>query len=408
MSKGLIEKKLFIIDHIRKFSPVSRHIISRRFHMNQATVGNIINPLIKDGIVIESPILSTEERNIGRPPVGLRLNPNAGYFIGIDMYDRQLTAVLTDFECNPVCEYHNTFKKNDSSAVIIDTVKQSIDSLLNTSGKPKSKLKGIGIGLPGRINLKEGIAVEYHRIPNWGNLSFGPVLQKAYKTPVFVEHNSSMVSLAQAWKNSQDTSGIVAGILVRTGVSLGIVQNREIINSSTYSAGELGHTVINFNGPKCRCGNKGCLETYASGAALKRIVSETAEKHSDWPGSAALKNGTLDSDLICELAASGDKLSRKILQTMFRHLCVGIDTVMKLYAPDIIAINGIFNRASALLMDAVNQYCSQSLQKQTQVIIEPYDSKSGALGAAFLAATYTCNPVYSLPGQPAHLSPTAP
>ena len=212
--------------------------------------------------------------------------------------------------------------------------------------------------------------------------------------------------MAQAWKNSQDTSGIVAGILVRTGVSLGIVQNREIINSSTYSAGELGHTVINFNGPKCRCGNKGCLETYASGAALKRILSETTAKHPDWPGSAALKNGTLDSDLICELAASGDKLSRKILQTMFRHLCVGIDTVMKLYAPDIIVINGIFNRASALLMDAVNQYCSQSLQKQTQVIIEPYDSKSGALGAAFLAATYTCNPVYSIPGQPAHLSPT--
>ena len=373
--------------------------------MNQATVGNIIGPLIKEGLIIESGTGNPEGRSTGRPPVGLRLNPKAGYFAGIDMYDRQLMAVLTDFECTPVCECQETFDKNASVEVILDTAKQAVESLLKLSGKPETKLKGIGIGLPGRINLKDGIAVEYHRIPNWKNIPFGPVLQKAFKIPVFVEHNSSTVALAQAWQNAQEASGVVAGILVRTGVSLGIVQNREIINSSTYSAGELGHTVINFNGSECRCGSKGCLEIYASGAALGRIVSETAAKHPDWPGAKALKNDILDSNLICELAAAGDKLSCNILHTMFRHLCIGIDTVMKLYAPDIITVNGIFNRASALLMDAINRYCSQSLQKQTQIIIEPYDLKNGALGAAFLAATYTCNPMHSLPGLPIHTNP---
>ncbi|NOU36307.1 MAG: ROK family protein [Kiritimatiellaceae bacterium] len=400
MRNGLIEKKLFIIDYIRRFSPVPRHIISQRFNMNPATVGNIMERLINDGLVMETPLTPLEERRTaGRPPVGLKINPLAGYFIGIDIYDRRLTALLTDFECTPVCEYQATFKQGASVDTILKTLEQSVRALLKISGKPKIKLKGIGLGLPGRINLTDGIAVEYSRIPNWKNIAVGPFLQKAFNTPVFIEHNSNTTALATAWLSYPHISGVVATVLVRTGVSLGIVQDRQIINSGRYSAGELGHTVINFNGPTCRCGNKGCLENYVSGAALSRIVLETAEKYPDWSASKVLKKNTIDADLIWELAAAGDQRSHDILETMFGHLCIGVDTVLKLYAPDVITINGIFHKAAPLLLSAIDRLCSHPLRKQTRICIEPYDLKNSALGAAILAATYTCNPVHNLPGR---------
>lgn len=400
MRNDLLGKKLFIIDYIRNFSPVPRHIISRHFNMNAATVGNIIERLINDGIVMETDITSTTGRNAGRPPVGLKLNPMAGYFVGIDMYDRKITCVLTDFECVPVCEHQDFFAQDVPASTILKTVERSIRTLLRKSGIPQKKLKGIGLGLPGRINLKTGIAIEYSRVRHWENIAFRAFLQKAFKVPVFTEHNSNTTALYTAWHNHRQVSGIVAAVLVRTGVSLGIVQNRQIINSSTYSAGELGHTVINFNGPLCRCGNKGCLEIYASGAALSHIVAETSKSNPQWVGISAMKEDTADADVLWELASAGDKLSQDLLETMLSHLCIGIDTVLKLYAPDVITINGIFHKAAPLLRSLIERFCSQPLRKQTLICIEPYDLKSGALGAALLAATYICNPVYRLPGQP--------
>jgi predicted NBD/HSP70 family sugar kinase len=395
MKKGLIEKNLFIIDYIRKFQPVARHVISNEFNMNRATVGNIVEALINSGFIMELPSLKPAKRNAGRPPIGLKLNPSAGNFIGVDIYDCQLTAVLTDFECRPVAEYDTSFHKEASAETILNTVQEAIETLAGPVGKRK-KLKGIGLGLPGQISLKEGIAVEYSRIPNWQNIPFGTVLQTVFKTPVLVEHNSSTVALAEAWNNHPQTAGIVTAILIRTGVSFGIIQNREIINSGTYSAGELGHTVINFDGPPCRCGRKGCLETYVSGTALTRIVEEETEKNPAWPGSAALKNGTVNADLICQLVESGDTLSISILSGMFRYLSIGLDTIMCLYAPDIITIDGIFNRAEPLLREVIKTHCKHPLLPETQIYIAPYDSKSGAIGAALHAASHVCNPLHHL------------
>jgi predicted NBD/HSP70 family sugar kinase len=397
MKKGLLEKKIFLIDHIRKFQPVSRHIISDRFNMNRATTGNIVESLIQNGFVIETSTLDPSvERSAGRPPVGLKLNPDAGYFIGLDIYDQRLTAVWTDFECHPLFEQQATFRKNATPEMILDATRQAIQSLMDMAGARKKKLLAIGISLPGIINLRDGIAMEYHRIPNWRNIPFAASIHKVFKKPVFIDHNSNTVALAQAWKNPSPTSEVVAAILIRTGVSFGIVQNREIIRAGTYSAGELGHTVINFDGLLCHCGRKGCLETYASGAALIRIINEKSAENPNWPGARAGQDITAAADLICQLAESGEALSLDILKTMFRYLCVGIDTIMSLYAPDIVTIDGIFNRAAPLLQETIKKHCLHSRLSETEIRISPYDQKTAAIGASLLAASRICNPVHYL------------
>lgn len=397
MKKGLLEKKFFIIDHIRKFQPVSRHTISDKFNMNRATVGNIVETLINGGFVLEIKDDATHhDRSAGRPPIGLKLNPDAGYFIGLDLYDRHLTAVWTDFECRPLFERHISIRKNATPQVILDTTKQAVDSLLEQSGKNRKKLLAVGMSLPGIVNLREGIAVEYPRLPLWKDIPFASSIGQHCKKPVFADHNSNAVALAEAWRSPAGGSGIVASILIRTGISFGIAQNREIIRAGTYSAGELGHTVINFDGPACWCGRSGCLETYVSGAALSKIINEKAALHPDWPGAKIYQDSVVAADEICSLAESGDKLSQEILEVMFRHLCIGIDAVMSLYAPDVITIDGIFNKAATLLYKSIRKYCLHARLNETVICIAPYDQKTAAVGAALLAASRICNPIHQI------------
>ncbi|MCF7848815.1 MAG: ROK family protein [Kiritimatiellales bacterium] len=396
MARGLIEKKLFITDHIRKFNPVSRQMISQRFNMNAATVGNIVDTLIKEGTVMETDIPRPADSGAGRPAIGLKLNPDGGCFIGIDMFDCLITAVLTNFECNPLHKYHVAFDENASATNILQTVRDAVQTLM-AEHRGKTVLKGIGMGLPGRINLKDGTAIDYHRIAGWRNIPFAATLSHLFGVPVFVEHNSSTVALAEAWKYGGETGGVVASVLVRTGVSIGLAQNREIINHSTYSAGELGHTIIDFNGSICRCGRRGCLETYASGTALARMVEQTAAIQPGWAGAEALLSDPVDADLICRLATEGNPECTEILSKIFRHLSIGIDTVLSLYAPDILTINGIFNRAAPLLKELIRKNCP-ALHPETVLIIDPYDQRIGAVGAALHAASRTCNPLHQIPG----------
>ena len=208
------------------------------------------------------------------------------------------------------------------------------------------------------------------------------------------------MALTTAWHDDPKVSGVVATILVRNGVTLGIVQNREIITSNGYSAGELGHTSINFNGPECRCLRKGCLQMYASGMALTRIVKEMSINRYNWPGVDVFKKDRVDFELFFKLAQSGDQLSMEIIETMFKHLCIGIETVIKLYSPEVIIVSGIFNKAAPLLQKAIDRYTSQPLPKKIRIKIEPYELKTGAQGAALLAATNTSNPTFQLPGKP--------
>ena len=127
-----------------------------------------------------------------------------------------------------------------------------------------------------------------------------------------------------------------------------------------------------------------------------RQVEQQAQATPDWPGAEAIKTPQVDADHICRLAMDGDKHSLQILSELFKNLCIGIDTVASLHAPDIITVNGIFNLAEPLLRDAIDQYC-HGVRPETVISINPYNDRQGAIGAALLTASRIYNPVHQLP-----------
>ncbi len=401
MARGILQKRDFLIDYIRRNAPVSRFRIAREFEMNPSTVGNIVEGLLADGLILEARG-QREPASVGRPPILLSPNPGAGRFVGLDMYRKRLTGVITDFTGAVLRSATIPLGTRPSRKAVHRSILELIQDLTCRGPCTASVLRAIGLGFPGLVDRDAGIALSYHPIRDWHEVPIRDALETAFGVPVFLEHNSNTMALGEALCGDAREHTTVVSILLRTGVSIGLVQHGEINRQSPLGAGELGHTIIHVNGPKCWCGSRGCLECYVSGWALRRRVRRVLKRNPGWPVRAAFGETEEDFDpaVICRMAAQGDREATEILAEMFRHLAVGINTVARLLSPEAVVINGTFNSAGDLLTRCVMESFEKPRHHPVHVprlIISTQDDTIGATGAALMAAAWFCNPLYRLP-----------
>jgi len=400
MAKGILQLRDFIVDYVRRNQPVSRLGIAREFEMYASTVGNIVEGLLEDGLLIETDECR-ETPSAGRPPRFLRVNPGSGQFLGIDVYRRQLTAVLTDFSGNLRGDTSVSFPARADRRLVIGAMISASQRLLTAEGASPDSLKGIGVGLPGLVDREAGVALSYRPIRRWQDVPVRDILESTLWVPASVEHNSNTMALGEACFGDAAPYDHVVSVLLRTGVSLGEAQHRDIPRTSPIGAGELGHTIINVRGPRCWCGTRGCLEAYASGWALRKRLWRHLRHHPDWPGRDAFdEQGVFDPAVICELARNGDPKSEESLRNVFHYLAIGVNTIARLIAPDAVVINGSFNAAGDLIREEILAVLNRPLDhplRIPQVIVSSQGDRMGALGAALMAASRFCNPVHRIP-----------
>lgn len=188
---------------------------------------------------------------------------------------------------------------------------------------------GISLAWPGTSNMPLR-ALEIKKIIN-----------KKYKYPVYLENDANLFTLAEALIGQGKKYKTVIGITLGTGVGCGLVDNKKIFNGRG-KASEFGHVSLNFEGPKCKCGNKGCFEEYVSARAIKRL----AKKYK-------LKENTGES--IYNLAKQGDKQALKLWQEFGRYLGLGLISVTNAYDPDIIILGGQISKAHKFFIDTMKK-----------------------------------------------------
>ncbi len=399
MAKGILQQRDFIVDYIRRNQCVSRLHIAREFDMHPSTVGNIVEVLLSSGLVMETPgrLRST---GAGRPPRLLRLNPDAGCFIGLDVYRRRITAVLTDFSGSPRLETTLPLPHSPRRKTALGLMEEAVRRLIG-SGDRAAGLRGIGTGLPGLVDRQAGVGVSYRPIRDWRDVPVRRRLEDSFGVPVFVEHNSNTMALGEACFGAASDYDHVVAVLLRTGISIGEVRHREIHRFASTGAGELGHTIIDARGPICWCGARGCLEAHVSGWALRKRLRRYLHTHPDWPGRAAFTSvGEFDPAILCRLAAGGEPRAEAILRPAFRALGIGIHTVTRLLAPDAIVISGPFHAAATLMREeiaAVLRRPGAHPPRLPEIIVSGEGDRIGAVGAALLAASRFCNPIHRMP-----------
>lgn len=297
------------------------------------------------------------------------------FIIGIDLGGTNLKIGLLDLKYKlrdkKVLSTKRFFKKESLIQAIVDSVYKIIkDNNLN-----KTDILGIGLGLPGPVDVKRGIVHFFPNIPGWKEVNFKSILEKKLKLPIFLDNDANLMSLAESKLGAARGLMNVICLTLGTGVGGGIIIDGTLYRGSSFAAGEIGHVPINEKGPTCNCGGMGCLEAYIGN---QRIVKEARR---------LFRRGISLEDL-SHLAKKQNKMAIKIWSEVGRRLGVALVGVVNLLNPDGIVIGGGVAGAGKVLFDKIRETIlkrAMSVQaKQVRIYRAKLGGDAGLMGAAIL------------------------
>ena len=311
------------------------------------------------------------------------------YYIGIDLGGTNIKAgvVSEDFEIVAKASCKTNLPR-PGEEICADMAKVALEAV-KEAGLTLDDIEAVGIGTPGTANSETGV-IEYSN--NLGFLNFPVVeLMKTHiNKPCYVENDANAAAygefVAGAAKGANDAVCITLG----TGVGGGIIINKKIYSGFNFAGAEIGHTVINVDGPQCTCGRRGCFEVYSSATGLIRMTNEAIAKHPE----SILKEEADDHGKVSARTAfnamrRGDAAAKQVVDDYIRYLACGIANTINIFQPDILCIGGgVCNEGDPLLLPlkelVAKEVYTRNSEKNTEIVIAKLGNDAGIIGAAFL------------------------
>lgn len=361
--------------------PTTRLDVSKVTKLSPATVTNIASDLMDLKVLVEAGAVDSDG---GRPSTLLRINPDLGYFIGIELGEEQLRAEIFDVRFNTLEHFQTDLSVDDTSPdQIVSIIVKTLDYVITKSGLDREKIIGIGMGVPGWVNPKLGISIIS---PNWGwsNVNLGNLIQKVVPIPVHIENGAKAMGIAELlFGHGNDGSDFVS-ILIGTGVGGAIIYQGDLVRGHGNSAGELGHMSLNPNGPSCRCGSKGCLETYVGAPG---IINSYNSLNS---GANPLDISATSIEAILDAYTKNEEAAQVTIDQAIQHLGVAIANLINIENPNKVIVGGWVG--NLLLKDhleslrrIVMDYAIEGQFDSKNILISNLSTESVPMGAASLA-----------------------
>jgi glucokinase len=273
-------------------------------------------------------------------------------------------------------------------------VTSAIDELLKTQPAAKSADLKIGICAPGPLDPHTGVVLNPPNVPCWRNFPLAAEISKRYGGSVKVENDAKSAGLAEAHWGAGRCSRNVFYTCIGTGIGAGILFDGRIYHGRTGAADEAGHMTIDYNGPRCGCGKKGCIEVLASGTAIaKRARAKLAEQPSRGLSMLSLAHGDLNA-VTCETVGhayvAGDPLAKEVLVETVELLAIWLGNIVDLLEPDVMIIGGGVATMLTPLFGEIRSrlpaWCVNSRCLEIPLVPARYGENSGIAGAAALWA----------------------
>lgn len=325
--------RLAVLRRIYAAGSISRQQITEGSGLSQATIANVVTDLLDLGIVVES---GFEDSQGGRPRAILSINAASGAFIGVDIAETYIDFELFDLGLTHQRKIvHALHREENQPEQIVDHLRRGLDDLLGTFGTQREKVLGVGISLPGLVERSGGVSVF---APNWDwhDVPLAGLLKQHFDLPIYLDNPLKANAIAELWFGAgRDVQHLVT-LNLGTGVGAGIIANGALYRGATNSAGEWGHTTIVLEGRPCRCGARGCLETYIGAPGIVQHLQELA------PSSALLhaSDQTATIEALASAARQGDPVARQVVRITARYLGAGIANIINLFNPEVVVLGG--------------------------------------------------------------------
>ncbi|MDT8448234.1 MAG: ROK family protein [bacterium] len=290
--------------------------------------------------------------------------------IGIDLGGTKTEVLLSEQNPLEVIERKRVPTGQEKGyGFIVEQIAGLVKDFLKVCDEPPA----IGIGIPGTLNHKTGLVRNANTQCLIGQ-PFKADLEKAIGQPVYVENDANCFALSEALFGAGKGYGRVMGIIMGTGMGGGLVENGRIWSGSMGIAAEFGHSTINYNGPECWCGNKGCLEMYISGSGAERHYKELTGQ--------TKKLAQIYADF-----EAGEGAAQECINTLLFHFGLGLGNLITCFDPDVVVIGGGASNLPILYDQGVAQIRSHIFNDEltTPILKNQLGDSSGVFGAALLA-----------------------
>ena len=274
---------------------------------------------------------------------------------------------------------------------VIERLFSAVDSLLKLNHLEPSQLGGISIAAAGIIDANRGLITVSPNLPGWCDVPLGDMVRERFRVNTFLVNDANAAALGEHQFGAGRGKSNLVLLTLGTGIGGGIIINGEMYGGASGGAGELGHMVIDINGPKCACGNRGCLEAMASGTAVARDAIKRINKgeKSSLVEMVKGKIAGITAENVGAAARNGDSLALDVLSRVGTYLGVGIANLLNIFNPEMVILGGGMAGLADLLLGPARRVVAKNafplMAQAASIVIAQLGDEAGVYGAAAFA-----------------------
>ncbi|MFJ2131401.1 ROK family protein [Streptomyces sp. NPDC087845] len=359
-----------VVRAVRMAGSLTQAEIARSTGLSAATVSNIVRELKEGGTVEVTPTSAG-----GRRARSVSLSGDAGIVVGVDFGHTHLRVAIGNLAHQVLAEESEPMDVDASAAEGFGRAERLVKRLVEATGISPDKVIGVGLGVPGPIDVESGTLGSTSILPGWTGINPSEELTGRLGVPVYVDNDANLGALGElVWGSGRGVKDL-AYIKVASGVGAGLVIDGRIYRGPGGTAGEIGHITLDESGPVCRCGNRGCLETFT---AARYVLPLLQPSHGP----------DLTMERVVRLAREGDPGCRRVIGDVGRHIGSGVANLCNLLNPSRVVLGGSLAEAGELVLapirDSVSRYAIPSAARQLSVLPGALGGRAEVLGALAL------------------------
>jgi glucokinase len=306
--------------------------------------------------------------------------------IGIDLGGTQLRVAVADDRGRLKTVVRRATEAARGRQHVIDRIVATVKDALDEDGTSPRRVRALGIGLPGPVDPAAGLVISPGNLPGFKNVPLNRILTRATGIPSFLHHDAHLAALGEHQRGAARGAREVIYLTVSTGIGAGLILHGELYAGAHGIAGEIGHIIVQRDGPLCTCGLRGCVEAIASGTGISRAARELAPQT---PGSVLHELMSPGAEDVARAARSGDTLATSILENAGAYLGIAIGTLINLFNPQLIVLGGSVLKAGAPLLRPMRRSMNASSWKASRrglrIVAPALGDDVGLIGAVEFA-----------------------
>ena len=282
------------------------------------------------------------------------MSPRRKYLVGVDLGGTNIVAGALAEDGSDVLALRSEPTRPDQGAdAVVDRIVRMIDTVIAETiaqtGAKRDDMIGVGVGAPGPLDRERGIVVTTPNL-GWTNFPLRDVISERSRLPVRIDNDANCATLGEWWLGAASGADNVIGMTIGTGIGGGVIIGGRLYHGASDVAGEIGHATIDITGRRCKCGNYGCLEAYASGPSIADRAREAISSDDclmlKMAGGDASR---ITSATVYEAAKRGDDVALDVVRETSRFLGAGVANLLNIFNPNVVVICGGVTQAGDTL-----------------------------------------------------------